>query len=341
MSYAIIRNEKYTKEQLIQLSPHNERQKKDYSNKNINKNKSKENYHLKKPRENSYLKEFKRLKEENNLKGQIHKNSIYACEFVVTSDNKFFNRIGKEETKRYFLESYNFIRNYKGLGEENIISAVVHVDEETPHMHLVYVPVISSLDKNKDKIRKISASEFWKGKNSYSLLQDDFYKYIKNKGFDLERGNKEQEHIKIDDLKKLTNFYATKQLKEELKKEDIKEKIYTNVKEFSNQEVFTPRTVEEKLVKPIIEENKILQSNNRLLKLELSKAKNAIQYYELLEKENTELKSKVKQQEIEINAMYKIIKKLSEKCERTVLWIRKKFGIEKEDIDKEIGEQKM
>ena len=35
MSYAIIRNEKYTKEQMIQLAPHNERFKKKYSNKNI------------------------------------------------------------------------------------------------------------------------------------------------------------------------------------------------------------------------------------------------------------------------------------------------------------------
>ena len=38
MSYAIIRNEKYTKEKMLQISPHNERQKKSYSNKNIDKN---------------------------------------------------------------------------------------------------------------------------------------------------------------------------------------------------------------------------------------------------------------------------------------------------------------
>ena len=63
MSYAIIRNEKYTKEQMIKLAPHNERVKKEYSNKNIDKTKTYRNYHLKKPLFLNYFKEFKRLKE--------------------------------------------------------------------------------------------------------------------------------------------------------------------------------------------------------------------------------------------------------------------------------------
>ena len=49
MSYAIIRNEKYTKDEMIQLAPHNERFKKKYSNKNIDLSKTSQNYHLKKP----------------------------------------------------------------------------------------------------------------------------------------------------------------------------------------------------------------------------------------------------------------------------------------------------
>ena len=220
MSYAIIRNEKYTKEKMLQISPHNERQKKSYSNKNIDKNKTYLNYHLKKPIENTYLKEFKRLKEENNLKGQIHKNSIYVCEMLITSDKKFFDSIGEEETKRYFKESFNFISQYKHLGKENIISAVVHLDEETPHMHLVFIPVVNSVDKNKNKIRKISSSEFWREKNSYTILQDRFYEFIKSKNFNLERGNtkEKQKHLNVEDLKKLTNFYETENLKRELRK---------------------------------------------------------------------------------------------------------------------------
>lgn len=174
---------------MIKLAPHNERMKKQYSNKNIDLSKTRQNYHIKKPIENGYLKEYKRLVNENALnQGQVHSNSIFACEVILTSDSAFFERMGKRENKRYFNECYEFFSNYNNLGKENILSAVVHLDEETPHMHLVYIPVIDSKNKKGEKIRKISASEFWKGKGSYKTLQDNFYKYIKEKGFDLERG---------------------------------------------------------------------------------------------------------------------------------------------------------
>lgn len=69
------------------------------------------------------------------------------CQMIFTSDQEFFNRIGEQETKRYFNECYKFICNYKNLGEENIISAVVHLGEGTPHLHLMFVPVVHTKDK--------------------------------------------------------------------------------------------------------------------------------------------------------------------------------------------------
>ena len=51
---------------------------------------------------------------------------IYGCEMIITSDKAFFDKIGKEETKRYFKECYKFVSKYQNLGVENIISAVVH-----------------------------------------------------------------------------------------------------------------------------------------------------------------------------------------------------------------------
>ena len=46
---------------------------------------------------------------------------------------------------------HNFVANYKGLGEKYILSAKVHLDESTPHMHLVFVPVIHKIDKKSGK----------------------------------------------------------------------------------------------------------------------------------------------------------------------------------------------
>ena len=208
MSYAIIRNEKYTKDQMIKLSPHNERVKQDYSNKNIDKTKSYLNYHIKKPIFTNYFKKFKRIKKQNNLKGQLHKNGIYACEMIITSDKYFFNSIGEIETKRYFKTAYDFVCNYNNLGEENIISAIVHLDEETLHMHITYIPVVDSIDKQNNPIRKIGGYDFWKERNSYMKLQDSFFEYVNLNGFKLDRGKNINNipHFKMDHLKDLTNF---------------------------------------------------------------------------------------------------------------------------------------
>ena len=307
--------------------------------------KTSQNYHLKQPKENNYLKEYKRLIKENNLyQGQIHKNSIYGCEMIVTSDKDFFNKIGQEETKRYFKECYNFISNYKGLGEENIITAVIHLDEETPHMHLVYIPVVNSKDKQGNSIRKISANEFWKGKNSYTNLHDDFHKYITEKGFDLERGSytEDNPHRKIEDLKQLTNFYDTKALKTNLSNSKNEMINYSDVQDFYKYEDFTKNNVDNKLIVPLIENNKKLIAQNNKLLLELSKAKNARSYYSTLEsqfveikKSNEELVHKLNLKDIELNACYGVIKQELDKNEKLQKILKEKLGIEiQEERDK-------
>lgn len=159
MSYAIVRNEKLTRIQAIGICVHNDRKAKNHSNKEIDISKSHLNYYFKK-NELSYTKEFDRLRKKYDLQGQIRSNSIIMCEIIFTSDKEFFDTIGMEETKRYFKESYKFICNYKNLGEKNIISAVVHFDETTPHMHLIYIPVIHIKDKSGNEIDKVCCRDF-------------------------------------------------------------------------------------------------------------------------------------------------------------------------------------
>ena len=105
------------------------------------------NYYIKKNKL-TYTKEFDKLRTEKNLAGNLRENSIIMCQMIFTSDQEFFDRIGESETKRYFNECYKFICNYKELGEENIISAVVHLDEGSPHLHLMFVSVVQAKDKD-------------------------------------------------------------------------------------------------------------------------------------------------------------------------------------------------
>ncbi len=137
MSYAIIRNMKYKANNLKGIYRNKERKNFNYSNKNIYKEKTYLNYAIKKPMY-SYEREFNILRKENDLKGQIKTVSNIACEYIITSDKDFFEQICEEETKRYFETAYEFITKYKSLGEKYIMSAQVHMDEESPHMYLVF-----------------------------------------------------------------------------------------------------------------------------------------------------------------------------------------------------------
>ncbi len=92
MSYAIIRNANYKKENLTGLYKHNERKNTNYSNKDINKNNSIKNYSLKQCN-TTYSNAIKNLIHKNNLQGRIIKTTNIACEFIITSDKDFFDAI--------------------------------------------------------------------------------------------------------------------------------------------------------------------------------------------------------------------------------------------------------
>lgn len=154
MSYPIIRNANYKKDNLAGLYKHNERKNINYSNKDINKNNSVKNYSIKQCN-TTYSKAINNLINENNLKCRITSYTNLACEFIITSDKEFFEKIGEEETKRYFQTAFDFVANYKGLSEKYILSAKVHNDENTPHLHLVFVPVIQKKDKNGNIVSKL------------------------------------------------------------------------------------------------------------------------------------------------------------------------------------------
>ena len=355
MSYAIVRNEKLTRNEAKGRYVHNERKTRGHTNKDIDPERTHLNYYFKK-NELSYIKEFDKLKKEKDLKGHIKGNSIIMCEMIFTSDKDFFDNIGEQETKRYFEESYKFICNYKNLGKENIISAVVHLDEGTPHMHLIFVPVIHTKDKEGNEIDKVCSRDFWKGRDSYRILQNNFYDYITSKGFNLERGIEVEQtgvkHEKIEDLKKITNFENTKKVLDNIKLElpeipDINDiKIIKLNREKVENDIIKPK---DKLIDELYQDNKNLYK-------ELSKQVNLVDKATKYEKErkrimldNEELhnevnkiksdykkkefdleweyKSKIKGLEKENKHLHKVIDKFKVTIDKFIKWICKKFDM--------------
>ena len=331
MSYAIIRNEKLTRVEAQGAYIHNARRSKGHTNKDIDNTRTHLNFYCKK-NEQTYIKEFDRIKKEYDLKGHIRSNSIILCEMMITSDNEFFDKIGLEETKRYFKESYKFVCNYKNLGEKYIVSAVVHLDETTPHMHLIYIPVIHTKDKEGNLIDKICARDFWRGRDSYRDLQNEFYKYITSKGFELERGLQIEEtgakHQKIEELKKITNFENTKKVLENVKLELPEIPNINDIKLIK----LNKEKVENEIIKPKDELIQELYRDNITLHRELSKQVKVVNEAEKYQKErdkiiadNKELNSKVKKMESE----YK------EKSNTLDL----KFDSRKRELEKELEEK--
>lgn len=308
MSYAIVRNEKLTRAEVNGKGTHNDRKAKSHTNKDIDPAKTHLNYYIKK-NELTYTKEFDKYLKENNLQGHLRSNSIIMCQMIFTSDQAFFDKIGEGETKRYFDECYKFICNYKNLGEKNIISAVVHLDEGVPHMHLMFVPVVHTKDKDGNDIDKICARDFWKGRDSYRKLQDAYFNHLKSKGFDLERGmfveDTERTHYTVEEYKKITNYENTKKILNEIKLE-LPE--VPNINDISKFSLKRDERILEEIIKPKDELIKELYKDNLSIHKELSKQSQVVDEAEKYQKErdkiiadNEELHNTVKNLEREYN----------------------------------------
>lgn len=362
MSYAIIRNTKYKRENLKGIFRHNERKNKNYSNENIDKEKSYLNYSLKSP-QYSYEKEFNRIKEKYNLKGQIKTVSNIACEYIITSDHDYFERIGEEETKRYFETVYKFVAEYKELGEQYIISAKVHRDEQTPHMHLIFLPVVHTIDKKGNSIDKLACSEFWKAKDSYRQLQDAFYKYMVENGFDLQRGlpkeETNREHYSVEEYKKITNFKQTKEILNNMKLElpDIPDITDININRLSKKR---DEKILEEIIKPKDNVIQNLYQDNMNLHRQLSRQAQVIEEAEKYQKERDRIMAdneklhcevdnikteydkkefelewkytnKINKLEKENRFLHKVVDRFKETIDIFITWICKKFDMGEEN----------
>lgn len=100
---------------------------------------------------------------------------------IWTPGIKSKNDIPKEVIK-YFDESYNFLKEL--VGEENIVMAQVHFDEDTPHLQVYFLSVVNEVkrkcyqrDKD-DKITSLSIENYFY-KNNKQLIKSEKIRHIK------------------------------------------------------------------------------------------------------------------------------------------------------------------
>ena len=177
MSYLVLHMDKFKRESLRGIQSHNRRERRSRSNPDIRPEKSGENCDRHQPEVCDYDRAVQARIDSLSLPKAVRKDAVVLCGLIVTSDLPFFARLPPEEQRRFFEESRDFLTRF--VGSENVISAMIHMDEKTPHMHFLHVPVTPDGRLNANAIYT---------RESLRRLQSELPDHLQQCGFRIQRG---------------------------------------------------------------------------------------------------------------------------------------------------------
>lgn len=124
-----------------------------------------------------------------HLKRKVRSDAVYLCSFVLTASPEFFKVSTKGKQYAFFRDCVKFFQSR--YGEENVLSAIVHMDETNPHMHLNLIPITNG---------KLCAKDLFDGK--LAALQTEFWKEVGERyGLDRGKPNSQAEHLDTAEYK--------------------------------------------------------------------------------------------------------------------------------------------
>ena len=189
--------EKYHKTDIAPVENENERDDTYQAvNPQIDFTRTRNNYNIIK-HQRSYTQFINDKIEALDLPTKVRKDAVLMCSFVVGSDREFFSRLSSGEQQQFFVDCTRFFT--ERYGEDNIISAVVHMDETTPHIHLNLIPISDG---------RLCAKQLFDRKELQNL-QSDFHSVV-GKKWNLQRGKEGSQAKHLD-----TAAYKLKKMREE------------------------------------------------------------------------------------------------------------------------------
>lgn len=200
------------------------------------------------------------LKESNNWLQDINReiqaagakarsNSVMALDTIYTASPEFFQERTNAENDRFFRDCLKFHESHFG----HIISAVVHYDETTPHLHVISVPLT--------KDGRLSARDVIGNKSKMSKTQDSFFEQV-GRGYGLERG------IHMDGQEKKEHISAQEHELREIRQKIAREQEHLEAIEHSEETARTRvqeyKQTAEKLQKQVeqLQEERVKQHNS-------------------------------------------------------------------------------
>ncbi len=255
MSALVLHMDKFKKDAIRGIQSHNRRERESHSNPDIDYSRSAGNYDLHEASSENYAQAIQNRIDDLILVKAVRKDAVHICGLVVSSDKAFFDQLTAEETRRFFEESAAFLTDF--AGRENVISAMVHTDEKTPHMHFLHVPVTSD--------GRLSANSIYT-RASLKKLQTDLPIYLQSRGFAIQRGVEQ----KPGSAKKHLDTREFKQQQEALNRliqesEELAQHSLQIISELGQREEELKKSIEEH-ERQAEEAEKILQEDSSLPK---------------------------------------------------------------------------
>ena len=250
MSYCIMRLEKRKANNITGMQIHNDRATENHSNEDINKELSHLNYDLIECP--SYKKKInEELEKRYKVNKSLRKDATLGVEVIFTSDKDFFDKLTPEQERLYFEKSLEFLKEF--AGEKNVISATVHKDETTPHLHAVFMPLTDD--------GRLNYKDFINTKYDLINLQDKYHEKMREYFPELERGKSSKEtkkkHLSVEQFKLNQLEKNLEKLQNEKKETEIQiQNVEKQIKDF-----YTVKTIVEN-----IEERKAIFSDSYKLK---------------------------------------------------------------------------
>ena len=201
--YGILRFKKYKGPAISPIEAHNERTKEQYaSNPDIDTSRSRYNLHLVQP-QGRYREEADHMIAAAHCR--VRKDSVRVVEALVTASPEFFKDKTNREIRAYFAYALKFLEGRQC--PDTFLSAVVHMDEKTPHLHLCFVPLTAD--------GRLSAKEIIGNRKNLVKWQDEFWQHMVEQYPELERGESAsqtgREHIPPRIFKEMTQLTKQKE----------------------------------------------------------------------------------------------------------------------------------
>ena len=143
------------------------------------------NYHIVSAPDTRYMEFINNRIKEVGVKRKVKDDAVRMATFVIGAKGDYFKDMPPETERAFFADCVNFIA--RQMGKENIISAVVHKDETSPHIHINVVPITPD--------NRLCAKYYFDGK--MSEWQTKVYEEV-GKKWSLERGKEGSDAKHVD-----------------------------------------------------------------------------------------------------------------------------------------------